>query len=270
MLARLLLAVALFAQSASPAFEAASIKRNASKDTRNRFETAPGRVNAVNVPVLFVIRQAYRLPESRIVGGPAWIRTDRFDIVAKAPTGTTGWDSLFAMMRTLLADRFALVTHSDAREMPVYSLRRMRPDRLGPGLRPSSSDCAGKPPRAVGGRVQCGIMVSQNAASGSLRGGGTPFSEFVARLADFLDRPLIDDTGLSGTPATFDLELQFTAERSVFPGAPVPGGLDAAPAGDEIPSVFTALREQMGLTLDARQGRAEVLVVDRVERPSEN
>src|SRR4051812_25010542 len=180
---RLLAVFVLLAQTANPAFDAASIKRNNSKDTRNRFETAPGRVNGVNVPVRFVIRQAYRLPESRIVGGPAWIDTDRFDIVAKAPTGPTPWESLFAMLRGLLVDRFALVTHSETREMPVYSLRRVRMDRLGPGLRPSSSDCAANQPAVAGGRVQCGIMVSQNAGSASLRGGATPFGEFVGRLA---------------------------------------------------------------------------------------
>jgi uncharacterized protein (TIGR03435 family) len=86
-------------------------------------------------------------------------------------------------------------------------------------------------------------------------------------LGDFLDRPLVDRTGLAGA---FDLELQFTADRGAVPAAGVPGGLTTAAAPDEIPSVFTALREQLGLKLDAQRGSVEVLVIDRVSRPTED
>ena len=77
-------------QTSEPAsFDAASIKRNVAADTRPRFETPPGRLNAVNVPLRFLIRQAYRVPESRILGGPAWLDSDRFDIRATVPAGAT-------------------------------------------------------------------------------------------------------------------------------------------------------------------------------------
>ena len=98
-----------------------------------------------------------------------------------------------------------------------------------------------------------------------MRGGGATIDNFARLLGDFLDRPLNDRTGLEGT---FDLELQFSGERSATPGAPVPGGLPAASAPDDVPSVFTAIREQMGLKQDAQRGRAVVWIIDAVSRPT--
>jgi uncharacterized protein (TIGR03435 family) len=246
-------------------FEAASIKRNTSGETRLRFETPPGRLTAVNVPLRFVIRQAYRVPEARIIGGPAWVDTERFDILATAPANANV-DTPREMLRALLKERFALAVHAELREMPVYVLRLARTDAtLGPHLRRSTTDCTGRGSTVVAGRVQCGIMVSQGPGSGSLRGGGATIDNFVRLLGDFLDRPLNDDTGLAGA---FDLELQFTAERSSTPGAPVPGGLPPAASPDDVPSLFTALPEQMGLKLDAQRGRADVWVIDDVSQPT--
>ena len=251
--------------SADAAFEAASVKRNVSGETRLRFETPAGRVTGINVPLRFLIRQAYRVPEARIVGGPTWVDTARFDILASAP-GSANADTTRQMLRTLLKERFGLTVHAELREMPIYVLRLARTDgSLGPNLRHSTTDCTGRGSTVVAGRVQCGILVSQGPGSGSLRGGSATIGNFVRLLGDFLERPVNDGTGLTGP---FDLELQFTAERSSTPGAPVPGGLAAASGPDEIPSVFTALREQMGLRLDAEKGRADVWVIDRVSVPT--
>jgi uncharacterized protein (TIGR03435 family) len=249
-------------------FDVASVKSNKSGGTRIRFETPPGRLTAVNVPLRFAIRQAWRLPESRIVGGPSWLDTDRFDILATAAAAGATTDTTRQMLRTLLADRFGLVVHAETREMAIYSLVRGKKDGdFGPNLRRSTTACAGQRSSVVGGRVRCGILVSQGPASASLRGGGTTIGEFVRLLGDFLDRPLVDNTGLT---ITFDLELQFSAERSALPGSGVPGGLTAAPNADEIPSVFTAVQEQLGLKLDTERAKTEILVVDRADRPSEN
>jgi uncharacterized protein (TIGR03435 family) len=116
------------------------------------------------------------------------------------------------------------------------------------------------------GRVACGLLVSQNAGSASLRGGGQLMSEFVRALGEYLDRPLVDRTGLT---ARYDLELQFTADRSALVGAPPPGGL-SAPADSDIAPLSTALLEQLGLRLGATRGSVEVLVIDRVSQPTEN
>ena len=252
-------------QTPDASFDAASIKRNASADTRTRFDTSPSRLNAVNVPLRFLIRQAYRVPESRILGGPAWLDSDRFDIVATAAPGTTT-DAIRGMLRGLLQTRFGLRLHMETREMPIYVLRVARTDgSLGPGLRRSSTDCAGRPAAMAAGRVQCGILVSQGPGSASLRGGSATIESFARLLGDFLERPLNDETGLTGT---FDLDLQFTAQRSSSPGAVTPGGLAASAGPDDVPTVFTALQEQLGLKLDAQRGRAEVWVVDTASPPT--
>jgi uncharacterized protein (TIGR03435 family) len=172
------------------------------------------------------------------------------------------------MLRVVLAERFGLVVHTEERNMPIYALTLVRADGpLGPDLRRSTTDCTGKRSSTVGGRVQCGILVSQAPTSASLRGGGTTMTEFVRLFGDFLDRPLIDHTGLTGT---FDLELQFAALRSSVPGASVPGGLAVAGDADQIPNVFTAVQEQLGLRLESRRAVAQVLVIDDVSEPSEN
>jgi len=261
----LMLASRLTAIGHAQSFEVASVKRHLSADeARVRFEMPRGRLVVVNAPLRFVIRQAYRVPEARIIGGPAWIDDERFDIQAAAADANA--DTIRLMLRTLLKDRFGLAMRAESREMPVYVLTLARTDgTLGPHLRRSTTDCTGRGSLVVAGRVQCGILVSQDKGSGSLRGGGATIDNFVRLLGDFLDRPLNDGTGLTGA---FDLELQFSGERSSTPGAPVPGGLPAASTPDDVPSVFTAIREQMGLKLDAQKGRADVWVIDAVAHPT--
>jgi hypothetical protein len=104
----------------------------------------------------------------------------------------------------------------------------------------------------AGGRVECGVLVSQTPTSASLRAGATTITEFARFLGDFLDRPLVDETGLTGT---FDLDLQFSAVRSSLPGEAVPGRLGIGNV-DEVQTVFTAIQEQLGVRLDSqRQAR---------------
>ena len=247
-------------------FDAVSIKVNRSGESQIRYEVPVGRVNAVNVPLRFFIRRAFDLPDARIVGGPAWIEMERFDIVATLPPDADS-EAMRRMMQTLLADRFKLAARREVREMPVYSLVRLRQDALGPSLRTSTSACEGDMPRIVKGRVECGLLLSQGPASASLRGGAATLARVVRILGEFLERPLIDRTGLAGT---YDLELQFTASRSAIPGVGIPGGLAAAASPDEIPSIFTAAQEQLGLRLVPESAAAEVLVIEGVSRPAEN
>lgn len=267
----LLVSVSLAARDGQPIeaadFEVASVKRNLSGETRVRFEMPPGNLNAVNVPLRFAIRQAYRVPEARVVGGPAWLDTERYDIAAKAPSAMANPDSLRMMLRSLLSDRFGVVVHAESRDVPVYVLRVARSDRkLGPNLRESSTDCTWRPAAMAGNRVQCGILVSQAPTGASLRGGGTTIAEFTRLLGDFVDRPLVDETGLKGK---YDLDLEFAALKSALPGERVPGGLGPG-SPNELPAVFTAIQEQLGLKLEAQRRVTEVYVVDRARRPGEN
>jgi uncharacterized protein (TIGR03435 family) len=239
-------------------FEVASIKRNVSDGVRVRFETPPGRLNAINAPLRFIIRQAYRVPESRIIGGPSWVDTDRFDILATTSQPANG-DASRAMLRALLKERFELALHTETREMPIYVLKRRSGDTLGPNMRPVNTDCTGRSPAMVAGKVQCGILVSPGSASASMRGGGATIEQFARLLGDFLDRPLIDETGLTGT---FDLELEFAAA----PGS----GVAPSASIDDKPSLFTAIQEQLGLKLDAQRGRAEVWIIDGASPPRQD
>jgi uncharacterized protein (TIGR03435 family) len=261
--------VATVAAAQAPQFDVASIKRNPTGGARVSIETPPGRFQATNTPLRFLVRWSYRIAEPRILDGPDWIGVDRFDVTATAPAeGWTG-ERTRQMVRTLLANRFGLVTHTETREMRIYTLTVAKPGAFGPHLRPAAVDCSAPdtPPRmATDGKVACGLLVSQAAGSASLRGGGQLMADFARSLGEYVDRPLVDRTSLTGR---YDLELQFTADRSGIVGAGPPGGL-AATVDSDIAPLPTALLEQLGLRLTSEQGRVEVLVIDRVSKPTEN
>jgi uncharacterized protein (TIGR03435 family) len=254
------------APAAMPAFEVASVKRNASGSTNYRTSTLPANRTyvATNATVRQIILSVYRLRPYQLIGGPPWLDTDRFDISAKAPENATASD-LLLMVHTLLADRFKLVTHRETREQSIYALVLARNDsRLGPQLRPSTSTCPAPPgaatlPAQPSQRPVCGITMS--AAKGTLLGGGRTMAELAAALAMFaIDRPIVDRTGLSGR---FEIDLEW-APQVLQSAAPDSG---AATASDG-PSIFTALTSQLGLRLQSTRGPVEVLVIGRVESPT--
>ena len=259
-----------------PKFEVASVRENTANDGKVLFGIQPGgRFTTIGVPLSNLITQAYGLQRSQLVGGPDWIDTARFDIIAKAENdiprtalGATG--PLQLMMQDLLRERFKLAAHPDTREQPVYALTLARPDgKLGPGLRASTTDCAamfargrvGPPPRGMGPgeRPACGMRIGP----GQLVAGAMPILQLVPPLSQFAERLVIDRTGLTGN---FEIDLKWTPDR-LPPGAPPPGAspLIIDPNG---PSLFTALQEQLGLKLESERAPVEVLVIDHVERPT--
>jgi uncharacterized protein (TIGR03435 family) len=260
------LGLAAIAAMQLPRFDVASVKANTSATLAIQFDMPAGRVQITNAPLRFIIRQAYRIPEPRIVGGPDWMGIVRFDITATAPAAGWTGDRARQMIQSLLADRFKLVTHMETRNLPIYRLVVAKPGVFGPNLHPAANDCANSGAKMANGKVQCGLLVSQAATSASLRGGGLTLEDFIRTVGEYVDRPLEDRTGLTGR---YDLELQFTANRSAVPGAPVPGGLTAT-ADPDIPSLPAALLEQLGLRLEATRGDVDVLVVDSVEQPTSN
>src|SRR4051794_30239391 len=204
---------------AGPAFEVASVKPNNSGDGRVMFANQPGgRFTATNVTLKLLIRNAYQLQDFQIVGGPSWIASDRFDIVAKAEDGTpqetptldrVGPTRTQLMIRALLAERFQLGVHDETRELPIYALVVARSDgRLGPDLHKSEVDCnamfaagrgrGGMPPPPgppqPGERLPCGIRIGM----GNMAIGGAPLSQIANAMANFLGRTVIDKTGLAG------------------------------------------------------------------------
>ena len=267
--------LALAAQDAgNPTFEVASVKPNKSGDGRVSMLSQPGgRFTATNVTLQMLISTAYGtaqpLPAFQMVGGPAWIRSDRFDIVAKAPgdtpPGPNRQSSL--MLRTLLKERFGLVVHSEARELPVYVLRMARADRKpGPRLKPAAADCAAimAGGRGEPDRLPCGIRLTP----GNLAGGGSSMAQFAFAISRFVNRPVLDQTELSGN---YDFDLQWTPEQMPAAAPPGPPGAPPLPPIDPNgPSVFTAVQEQLGLKLESTKGPVDVLVIDRAEHPTED
>src|SRR5262245_17945120 len=142
-----------FAQSqspAAPAFEVASVKPSDPNAATGFMGSVPsmrpqgtGGIAVSNMPFRLLVRMAYGVQDFQLIGGPAW-QSNKFDITAKAPEGTAkGTPDLLPMMKTLLADRFKLKTHTEKRELPVYALVLARSDgKLGPDIKPSSSDCS--------------------------------------------------------------------------------------------------------------------------------
>jgi uncharacterized protein (TIGR03435 family) len=261
-----------------PSFEVASVKKNTSGDSRSPMRTQPGgRFTATNVRLKGLIATAFEmadspsLVDSRILGGPDWIGSERYDIVAKSSTefrpSPDGPDrQLLLMLRSLLEDRFKLRAHRETRELPVYELVVARADgKLGPGLHKSPVDCdaliaAGtRPSRQPGEPPPCGLM---GGPARTIAGGGT-MQQLAANLTVRQERLVFDKTGLTGR---FAFNLAWTPDR-IPTEAPPPGIPPIDPNG---PSLFTALQEQLGLKLEPAKGPVEVLVIDSIEHPTED
>ncbi len=269
-------APAIRAQSTSaptPRFEVASIRLcESGGPPATPPAPSPGRLS-VCAPVTALIQSAYvlfadgRLNLSAylpVEGGPAWIKSDRYQVNAKAE-GNPGQELMRGpMMQNLLEDRFELKIHRETREVPVYALTVAKG---GPKLQPSKEgSCAPvdltKAPAmpAEGQKLPNFCGMSTGGVKGPNWTGDfhrVSMTEFSQQLP--FDRPVIDKTGLAGV---FDFHLEYAAEDARG-GAPADD-----PAG--APSIFTAIQEQLGLKLEPAKGPGEFLVIDSIEKPSEN
>lgn len=235
------------------AFEVVSLKLNKSGERNSSTGGPPGRFNATNVTAQQLIVFAFRLREFQLASGPGWLGSDRFDIQARVAEGAQPDNR--AMTRALLRDRFKLAVHTETKQDQVYALVVDRPDgRLGPQLKPSIKDCQ---PSEPGRPSPCGMNTSVNDSSGTLAGNGQTMDRLVEALGSFgLSRMVLDRTGLKGS---FDMELKWRPDnlRST-----------SAPQTSDLPSIFAALQEQLGLRLESQRGPVEFLYVDRIERPT--
>ena len=254
-------ASALMAQAQAPlAFEVATVKLNKSGTTQANIGMPPNGVNFVNLPLRGIIQLAYGINQpSKLAGVPDWAVTERYDITARA-AGPITLDERRLMLQALLADRLKLVARLEKREVSILALMLARNDgKLGKSL-VESKGCA--PRSSVDAETPvCGPKAG---GAGRLILIGTPIQQFTSLLAVMLGgRTIVDKTGLTGR---YDIDLTFTPEQ------PIPAGvLPGPPADPNGPSIYTALREQLGLKLEAQRDLEEVLVIDHVERqPSEN
>jgi len=254
-----------------PAFEVASIKPNPT-GIGIRGHSFPGdRFEAANVPVRDLIMIAYGdpgrlLPDFMMSGGPSWIDRDRFDIHAKVGSGLpNSIAQKQVMLRGLLADRFKLKVHTELLDAPIYALTLARQDgALGRQLRRSDDSCGDGDAGAVqfyqpGQKARC---VANVIPPGILLVRGETMTGIAYALTMTVGRVVQDHTGLTGA---FDADAQFNPDGLPDWSPPAPGSpnLDA-------PSLFQALDQQLGLKLQSTRGSVDVLVIDRVERPTED
>lgn len=213
-------------------YEVASIKRNVSGEPNASIRVQPGgQIVVTNNSLFNLIRNAYGTQRYEMVPGerlPAWIDSDRWDILAKAPAGAPDTqDQMQLRLRSLLEDRFTLVARREMREMPVYELVVARSDgQLGPQIKRSGDQCA-----AQGRAIQAGAtppplppggFCGTRSNNGTVSMKGVPLSNFVRNLGGMTGRFVIDKTGLSGP---FDLDLQWTPDQ---PGTGPPATTAAA------------------------------------------
>jgi uncharacterized protein (TIGR03435 family) len=216
-----------------------------------------GRFVAARETVSRLIQVAYTLRPFQVVDGPTWITSTLYDIQANAPErfeiGQTQ-----DMMRRLLADRFGLRVRRELRVMPTYSLEWAdRNRKLGPGIRPSAR-CDDSGPGASNGSGQPKCESGYGISSEGLFVLRNPISSLLTLLTAQTERPVIDKTGLTGV---YDIDVRLPGGLS--PGRPQTDfGLDG--------SLFTAVREQLGLKLTPATEKVEVLVIQAVERPAPN
>ncbi len=243
-----------------PAFEVATVRENKS-ETRFQLEVLPGgRFNAINMTLWQILSVAYpingRFPdEIQLVGGPGWIKSARFDIIAKVEgspaldtnkPGSTVTDAdrnsverIRLMLRRLLADRFKVRLHQETQQLPIYELvMAKRGEGPGPALRTAVPDC---------GSV-CGSI--RSATPGDVIATSVSMGSIAHTMSLWVGRTVVDKTGIDGA---MDFTLRFAPD----------GTTDSA-----APSIFTAVQEQLGLRLEPATGPIVVMVIDSAERPT--
>ncbi len=249
----LFLVTVLGAWGQGPVFEVASVKPSQSTREGYSIRNQPGRFETESATLANLIQYAIPAQDFQVVGGPGWIRTARFDI--NASNGQSDSDvknqaeriaRIRARLRHLLEDRFQLQLREEQREMPVY------------GLEVEKGGIRMKAAAAPIGNVN----LNRDAAGSTMSGTGMTMRRLAEILSGVASRPVQDDTSLDGA---YDLELKYSLDMA-------PPNADAPTKESPMayPSLFTALKEQLGLRLTGKKGMVPVWVVVRAEKPGEN
>lgn len=241
------------AGSADPVFVVATIKPSDPNLPGYGARITPGQLSASSYTLQLLIVYAYDLHRSQVVGGPAWMDSDKYNIVAKRDgDGQPSAAQWKIMLQKLLADRFGLTFHRETRTLSVYELTIAK---SGPKLRPTKEDSGD------------GVGDISFSEPGKLQASHASVADFVHSMQrNVLDRPIVDQTGLSGR---YDFGLSWVPDEFQFSAVRTPGG-PQMPSNTEGADLVTALREQLGLQLKATRAPAEVIVIDHAERPSDN
>ena len=230
------------ATAAHPSFAVAAIKLHDPASHHQGFNTHGERFTIQNQTVSGLLQFAYSIHHLQIVDAPDWLFHTAFDIDGKTDIpGEPNLRQQQEMIQKLLADRFQLHFHREKRALSVYAIQVAKG---GPKLTPAANPAA-QPDQEAEGH---GTEITQIYTSASI-------PDLILGMQFFLDRPLVDQTGLTGR---YDMRLRYTYDLSATtdPNAP--------------PGIFTAIQEQLGLKLDPVKAPTDVFVIDHVEQPSEN
>ena len=240
-------------QNSAPAFEVATIKPTPPDAKAGRYITMQGtnRFIVKYYTLKLLIAAAYNLSPKVISGGPAWVDSDHFEIVAETPGDKQpARPEQMAMLRTLLADRFKLSFHREPKDFSIYALELAKD---GPKLKESTAT-ATDPAQLISTVYPQRIhLPARNATMDD-------FASLLQRA--LLDRPVVDRTGLA---ERYDFDLDWAPDETQF-GGEVP----VAPADAQAPPFFTAIQQQLGLRLEAMRGNVDAFVIDHAEPPSAN
>jgi uncharacterized protein (TIGR03435 family) len=234
------------ATNAAPAFDVAAIRQTLTVRGRPRINSSPfdGNFTATNATLKLLLEYAYGLPQTQVIGGPNWLSSTRFDIQAKTSGSVS--DHLHTlpydkgklqkqqMLRSLLADRFKLEAHQETRELNVFALVVAKD---GPKLDKSEE---GTP------------IVRGWEGHLTVEGGDNTVTAFAAELSKRVGRIVLDKTGIKGR---YSIDLDWSEDNDI---------------DDDAPSLFTAIREQLGLRLQSQKANVPVLIIDHIEMPSAN
>jgi uncharacterized protein (TIGR03435 family) len=258
--------------SAQPSFEAAfevaSIRPNRSGDAPSAVYFQAGRLIANNASARALIAYAYHLKDFQISGGPSWMASERYNLIAKQEDSATEsmqklpWfeyrEQVGRMVQSLLAESFKLSVIQQQKQLPIYVLV---PAKGGPKLSRSALDTYAADIRGRQGQLTAkGLSMEQ-------------WADILSWMPEVNERKVVDRTGIEGT---FDISVQWAFDRNpssrVDAGLPATGAApdNAATVNPPGPSIFSALQEQLGLKLEPARGPVEFLVIGHVERPSEN
>jgi uncharacterized protein (TIGR03435 family) len=257
----------IVASAQAPTYDVVSIRHD--PDARcclnNRSERPGGGFALSQGTIAVLIGLAYAMNSQDIVGLPDWATSEAYDVTATADRPDLTMDDRRAMKQALLADRFSFRAHVETRVEEGFALVTARDDgRLGPGAVPHDVDCvavtnaaraarlAGEPPPAESFDTGCNMSVTRSGL-----GGAMPMSLLADLLATVVQRPVVDKTNIEGT---FRVKLSFDQQAT--------RRADAPPS--DLPSIFVALPEQLGLRLEPARVEVRVLVVDQIERPTPN
>ena len=229
------------AADAHPSFEVATIKPSHPDDTKGGFQVGGHRLLIQNQTVSDLMSFAYAIHQKQIVDGPPWLETQRYDIVGQADVeGYANLRQIQEMLQKLLASRFNLKFHREKRELSIYAITVAKG---GPMLTKHTEASNGLPTQ------------SGSPSSGGRRFTNNTISDFALGMQSFLDKPVVDQTGLVGR---YDFVLTWTPDDS------------STDSPNQAPGLFTAVQEQLGLKLEPIKGQADVYAIDHVERPTEN